>query len=112
VSGRSCLECRPEEARLLEAAQHEHPGAAFTAEPFDELQPSRLATDPDVADDDVRPRPLDELDGGVDVRRPSDDLDSRSGSSGVGDGVENRRMIVDDRESDHGPRVAGNAASA
>jgi hypothetical protein len=74
-----------------------------------------MASDPLMADarrarSVDRPRLFGELDGGVDIRRPSDDLDSASGSGSVGDGVEDRRMIVDDRESDHRPRVAGNAA--
>ena len=83
VAGGARLERCTQEARLLEATQHQHAGSPAAAELFDQVEAARPAADPDVAHHDVRRGPLHQVDRTLDVCRATDDLDPGPGVGGL-----------------------------
>jgi hypothetical protein len=95
------LECRPKEARLLEAAEHQDRRPATRTVPPDDLQAARFAAQPYIAHDDIGSGALDQRDRSADIGRPADELDLAVTAGGVCNRDRDCRMVVDDGEADH-----------
>ena len=112
VAGRARFERRAKEARLLEAAQHQHPGSAAAAERLTASRPPGwppIQTSHTTTSGGVRS--TSSIAASTSVALPTISIPGRE-SAAVDERGKDRRVIVDEREADHRPSVAGGPAAA